>query len=100
MICCFSDVKRELLNIVLDPNLKVIGLYIDNAVSISYFRAINCIKSVGFLLFVPLKAVSIDYLQGYKIPLYFTVDKYIALVGSELYPNFQILVVIFLNCCC
>jgi len=77
-----------LLDIVLDLDLKVIGFYVDNAVSVSYFYTVNCIESIGFPLFVPLEVVVIYYFWGDKIPLCPTINKYVALVGSKLYPDF------------
>ena len=62
MFCRLNNVKRELLNVVLDPDLKVISLYINNAVSVSYFHIVNCVKSVRFLLLILLEVVVIYYL--------------------------------------
>jgi len=73
---------------VLDLDLEVIGLYVDNTVSVSNFCAVNYVKSVEFSFLVLYKVVFVYYFWGDKVSLYFTVDKYIVLVGFELYPDF------------
>ena len=79
---------------VLDLNLEVIGLYVDNAVSVNNFYTVDYIKSVGFFLLVLSKEISIYYSWGDEIPLYSIIDEYIVLIGSKLYFNFQILIVV------
>jgi hypothetical protein len=73
---------------VLNPDLEVIGLYIDNTIFVSNFCAVNYIKSIGFPFFVLCKVVFIYYFWGDEVSLCSTVNKYIVLVGFKLYSNF------------
>jgi hypothetical protein len=56
-------------------DVKVIGLYVDNSVSVSYFRSIYCVESVGFLFLIPWEAVSVYCLWGDEVPLCSAVDE-------------------------
>jgi hypothetical protein len=73
---------------VLNLDLEIISLYIDNIVFISNFYTVNYIKSIGFPFFILYKVVFVYYSWGDKVSLYSTINKYIVLVGSELYLNF------------
>jgi hypothetical protein len=60
----------------------MISLYIDNALSISYFCSIDYIKSIGFF-FILKDIVSIDYLWKNKVFLSAAVDKGLIFIDSD-----------------